>query len=186
MLWVLETPNDGCEEVWKREIELVSVFVNGNVDWWKGERRADISFSSCFPQLHELEVLEDSSLIPESESLTFISLPFRRLYATNHSPSSLGLITPVQARWRKECSALKATFASKSKSKKARAPVKTKAKKAIDTDEEEEEHNHGNEEEEVVEEKPVKVAKKPRATTKKKDGKLKGGKVKEEESYGED
>jgi len=132
-------------------------------------------------------VLEDPSLIPESESLTFnISLPFRPLYANNYSPLSLGFISSVQARWRKECSAFKATFASKSKSKKARAPATKKAKKVIETDEEDEEHDHGDEEEEEVEEKPVKVAKKPTATTKKKSGKLKGGKLKEEESYGED
>ena len=24
VVWILETPNEGCEEVWKREIELVS------------------------------------------------------------------------------------------------------------------------------------------------------------------
>ncbi|KAL7413575.1 xylose isomerase-like protein [Mrakia frigida] len=119
VVWILETPNDGCEEVWKREIEL----------------------------LHELEVLEDPSLIPE-----------------------------IQACWRKECSALKAAFASKSKTKTKKKA--TSKKTAANIDEEEDEHDHGEKE---GEEKPAKVSKKPRAT-KKTGGKTK----KEEESYGED
>lgn len=178
VIWVLETPNDGEDEVWRREIEIVSFYSVGRDctrGWWRC-RPSDALVLSRHRQLYELEVLDDPSLIPGSTSDSRVGMSTSLSAGLTDRPS----LPSVQERWQKECAALKAAVAAKTKAK-ARGSPKKKAVKTEDADDddagEDGEHVH----EEVDD---TKSKGKAKATAKAKTPKKKAKKeIKEEDDY---